>query len=495
MNQEFKTILIVDDNPGTRYATKKVLNSGGYTVLEAESGAEALEIVFSEKPNLLLLDLQLPDISGYEVCKQIKTNPFTQNIIVVYLTSLYLSVEHKAQGLDSGADAYLTHPVEPLELLSTIRALLRYQAQKQIHLQKSLQWETTFNALNDAVVILNQEGRIIQCNRVFSRLVKIPESEIIGQRCCPLLHKNSHGIQDCPFEKVKNSKAGASYDILIENRWYEIRIDPIFGPEGEIINFAHVMTDITERKAMQTELERLVKLRTAELQSLNKELEAFGHIVSHDLKAPVRRIQDYISLLDSQTIERAESSIRETFQAIIKNVNTINGIIEGLQKLSHLENTGLSLETLDMNMIVRSVYDNLSAVKPQNHIYFELTPLHNTEGDPILIRQVWQNLISNAIKFTSRQEKPWISISSIDRGDHIEYCIQDNGIGFDNHHTSKLFTIFAKLQNDPNYEGTGIGLALAARIIARHGGQIWAEGVPDKGATFKFTLLKHIPGV
>ena len=491
MNTSDYTILVVDDNAISRYATAKTIQHAGYTVLEASSGREAIDITNARTPNLVVLDLQLPDISGYDVCKTIKTNPKTQHTIVVYLTSLYKTIEHKVQGLESGADAYLTHPVDPLELISTIQALLRFQEHERIHEAEAQQWITLFNALNDAVLLLDQEGRIVRYNQAFQNLVAKPDAEIIGNYCYQLVHSNSPTfIQDCPLFKAKKSLKRESLDLQVGPLWFEIRVDPIFTSEGELLGFAHVMSDITERKTLHQELEYRVAERTIQLQEANRQLEAFSHTVSHDLKAPIRRINEYLSLLDPEVRSKADQHIQESLQGIETNTRIMLDIIDGLHRLAHTEGLTVTKEALSVSDIIQSVYESLTTSEQKNRITFTAESLPPCAGDPILIRQVWQNLISNAIKFSAHQNNPRISITGTETPEYVEYCIQDNGVGFDMRYANKLFTMFSKLHSGNSFEGQGIGLALCKEILAKHGGTIRADSKPGEGARFYITLPK-----
>lgn len=492
MNSHNAAILVVDDNEISRYATAKTLTHAGYTVLEAPSGQEALDVVTNKKPALVLLDLQLPDINGYDVCRAIKNNPQTQHTIVVYLTSLYKTTEHKAQGLESGADAYLTHPVEPLELISTIQALLRFQEHELIHEVEAQQWISLFNAINNAVLLLDPEGRILRYNRAFQEIIDKDESEILGSYCYKIVHSNSPTfIEGCPLVRAKASRKQETLDLQIGHTWFEIRVDPIITPEGELLGFAHVMNDITQRIALNRELEYRVAERTAQLQEANRQLEAFSHTVSHDLKAPIRRINEYLALLDPDLRNKAESPIQEALEDIERNTRLMAEIIEGLHRLAHIEGLAVSKERLDLSGMIRSVYENLTTSEQRERITFTADALPPCDGNPILMRQVWQNLISNAIKFSAHQPHPQITITGTETPERVEYCIRDNGVGFDMAYADKLFTMFTKLHSGKEYEGQGIGLALCKQILAKHGGTIRAESKVGEGASFYISLPKE----
>ncbi|MEW6703058.1 MAG: PAS domain S-box protein [Bacteroidota bacterium] len=237
-----------------------------------------------------------------------------------------------------------------------------------------------------------------------------------------------------------------------------------------------------------SELEARVSERTTQLQAANKELEAFAYSVSHDLRTPLRAIdgftrillEDYNSVLDDEG-KRVCSVIRESS-------HRMGQLIDDLLVFSRLSRSEMRLSQIDMETLVHSIYLELTNETMRERIDFLPGEIYNATGDITMIKQVWTNLISNAIKFSSHRTRAVISITSNRENNRVIYCIKDNGAGFDMKYIKKLFEVFQRLHSAKDFEGTGVGLAIVKRVLLRHGGDVWAEGEVDKGAAFYFSL-------
>lgn len=224
-----------------------------------------------------------------------------------------------------------------------------------------------------------------------------------------------------------------------------------------------------------------------ELKEKNTELDAFNHSVSHDLKTPLRNINSFSKLLERKYKNQLDADAEEYLHFIIDGTNRMNSLIEDLLKYSRIRYTELSIEVVDMNVLVEGLFTEQS--RPlMNKPILHKSLLPNAVGDEILLTQVWANLISNAIKYSSKSAKSEIFIGANKNRKEITYWIRDNGIGFDEELSSRLFTLFSRLHSDKEYSGTGVGLSLVERIIKKHNGKVWAESMPNEGSTFYFTL-------
>ncbi|WP_336516424.1 PAS domain S-box protein [Pollutibacter soli] len=273
---------------------------------------------------------------------------------------------------------------------------------------------------------------------------------------------------------------------------------PLKDEAGHIYAAMTVISDVTEIATAQKEvadvnaaLEKRVEERTQQLEQINKELEAFTYSVSHDLRSPIRIIDGFADFLGQDYGEKFDESAKRKLFAIQRNAKKMNGLIDDLLKLSGIGKKTIRLEHTDMNILIKTVLEDYPD-HIQQLVKIDLNGLNFIICDTNLIQQVWQNLISNAIKYTSKKDAPEIIIGAEEKEGKIIYSIQDNGAGFDPAYAGKLFTVFQRLHNASEFEGTGIGLALVQRIISRHSGQVWADGQIDQGATFYFTLNQPI---
>lgn len=235
---------------------------------------------------------------------------------------------------------------------------------------------------------------------------------------------------------------------------------------------------------------RTVELETAnrELSAANRELEAFSYSVSHDLRAPLRTIDGLLRVVQEDFGTHVPADARQHIEAVLAQASRMSELIEDLLRLARLGREPLQKRSVDMRGLVQEVVGELRAAEAARDLDIRIGELPDVQADPSLLRQVWVNLVANALKFTRRRERALIEIGGAERTGDKLYSIRDNGAGFDPRRAERLFGIFQRLHAAKDFEGTGVGLSLARRIIERHGGSIWAEGEPDRGAAFHFTL-------
>jgi PAS domain S-box-containing protein len=233
------------------------------------------------------------------------------------------------------------------------------------------------------------------------------------------------------------------------------------------------------------ELEQRVRERTAELEVANKELEAFSYSVSHDLRAPLRAIDGYSRIVLRDYATEMPADAREYLDGVRRNAQQMGQLVDDLLALSRLGRRALRVRPVEMTDLVRECLDE---VRPPAAAEIRVADLPPAQADPGLLKQVWLNLIGNALKYSGKRQHPVVEVGAGVGPDGPVYFVRDNGVGFDIRYAHKLFGVFQRLHRTEEYEGTGIGLALVQRIIHRHGGRVWAESEPDRGATFFFTL-------
>jgi PAS domain S-box-containing protein len=328
----------------------------------------------------------------------------------------------------------------------------------------------------------------------------VPESEQLGYRWLEQLHPDDRDRVIAEWTAV--AAQGDSFDIEFRIRradgvfrWFRTRAIPLRDSNGRVVKWFGSNTDIDDAKraddeirALNAELEGRVIQRTIALEAANRELEAFSYSVSHDLRAPLRSIDGYSSILVREHADQLDEEARRLLGIVIRNVKHMGTLIDDLLAFSRVSRAAFDRRPVDMASLARSVADELRAADPDHEIAFDIGALAAAPGDVALLRQVWANLLGNAVKFTGPAEHATVEVRSELDDSECRYTVRDNGVGFDPAYADKLFAPFSRLHPTAEFEGTGIGLAIVARIVGRHGGRVWAEGAPGAGATFGFTL-------
>lgn len=297
------------------------------------------------------------------------------------------------------------------------------------------------------------------------------------------------------------SELALPYDLELEictakgnHKWIRTIGHPIL-ENGKVIKVHGSFQDITERKLAEEAITKLnetlelrVKERTIQLEAINNELEAFSYSVSHDLRAPLRHINGFVDLLSEKYQDLLPEKGKHYIDVIVDSSRHMGSLIDDLLQFSRTGRQELKKTTFSMSNVIREVIDMAQSDINQRNIEWKIQGLPNATADLSLIRLVWFNLISNAIKFTKNKEKAIIEIGFLSNQNEYEFYIKDNGAGFDMRYAHKLFGVFQRLHSKHEFEGTGIGLANVQRIIFKHGGKVWADSKINKGATFYFTL-------
>ncbi|MDB5875149.1 MAG: domain S-box protein [Ramlibacter sp.] len=386
------TILIVDDEIQNRKLLETLLRPEGYITKSAANGEEALTAIAQQLPDLILLDIMMPGIDGYQLASILKAAPATSRIPIIMITAL-VDRDARLAALKAGAEEFLTKPVDRAELWLRVRNLLRLKAYGDLQ-NHSSQLEQQVQARTEEIMSLN---------------------------------------------------AG---------------------------------------------LEERVRQRTAQLRTANKELEAFSYSLSHDLRTPLSAIDGFSDLLGSEISRGATTDRGKHYLARIRaGVAYMSQLIDAMLLLAHVSRTSPRWVAVDLSAVAQMVLAGYQEREPERVAHWDIQPGMSAQGDPQLLQQVLENLLGNAWKFCGRQQQTRISFSSERGADGKDvYAVRDNGAGFDMSYSDKLFGTFQRLHGAAEFPGTGIGLATVNRIIARHGGKVWADSVEGQGANFYFTL-------
>jgi PAS domain S-box-containing protein len=492
-------ILLVDDDDGGRYAVSRVLRRAGFDVAEAASGEDALRLA-AEQPDLVLLDVNLPDMHGFDVCTRLKSDSRTRHIPVVHISATFVGSDAVTSGLDRGADGYLTHPVDPRELVATLNAFLRLaEARRELH-EKAELLSAFVRSSGDAIYVKDLEGRYVLFNPAAEAVTGKAAAEVIGhddrtlfpgpeaEEVMAVDRRAVAAGGPVGFEEVVTAADGEAHTFLSVK-------GPLFDADGEPYAVFGVARDITERKRAEDEVRRLndelesrVALRTLELEQSNRELEAFVYSVSHDLRAPLRAVAGFAQIVAEDNAAQLDEDGRHNLQRVRSAALHMAEIIDHLLRLSQLVRGGLRLETVDVSALAGEVVAELRAQEPEGHVEVEIQAGLTARADTELMRAVLVNLLSNAVKFTSHNAAATITVGREDTAQGPAFFVRDDGAGFDMAYAGKLFGAFQRLHSASEFPGTGIGLTTVQRIVERHGGHVWAEGEVDGGATFWFTL-------
>ncbi len=311
------------------------------------------------------------------------------------------------------------------------------------------------------------------------------------------------GVQET-YETVTPLFEGCEEVIYVESRQRrkdgEVRLlawwcRVLKAPDGEVIGALSTARDITDARLAEEEVHRLnaeleerVADRTNELAAANRELEGFAYSVSHDLRAPLRAIDGFTRILEEEHSARLDDEGRRLCGIVRENTANMDRLINAILALSRTGRIEMNCSEVDMTTLARSIFYEEATFEERTRVDFHVDDLPPATADPTLIRQVWSNLLGNALKFSSKREVPVIRVS-FERGDReTVYRVTDNGAGFDMRYIDKLFGVFQRLHGVREFKGTGVGLAIVQRVVQRHGGRVWGVGAPGEGASFFFSL-------
>jgi PAS domain S-box-containing protein len=359
-----------------------------------------------------------------------------------------------------------------------------------------------------AIVMLDADGRVASWSPSAQLLDGYPQDEILG-RPYDIFFTSAEVVAGEPTEILESAASTGRHEhegVRVRHDgsryWARTVITARRDAEGVLQGYVTVAHDATVRREVElatirvnAELEQRVEERTtqlevqaAELHAANAELRAFSYSVSHDLRAPLRAIAGFANILSDRCTGTVPAEVGHYATRIVANAENLTHMVEALLGLSATQRATMNATTLDLTAMTRAAWDELEPELEGRSVEFVLPPLPAAHGDPRLIRQVLTNLLENAVKYTKKKDRALIEMGSKVTAEETVYFVRDNGAGFDMRRADEVFQVFRRLHDAQDYPGTGIGLASVQRIVARHGGRAWAEGEPDRGATFYFTL-------
>ncbi|MBK9577277.1 MAG: PAS domain S-box protein [Fibrobacterota bacterium] len=529
----------MDDDVEVLQGLVAALSVDFFPVRPALGGAQAMEAIAGQPPELIVSRSRMPDLDGFEICRRVKANPSTKDIPIL-LTSQVIDPLERLQGFHAGVVDFLQQPFLPQELLARVRLhlestrLLRHTGLAASPLTVSpppneVLWppfpdsernptsseqslrgmihelgifnKVLLDTTKGLILVLDLDGCIVQFNHACEVATGWREEEILGadyvKRFLPApQHEEFRRIfRDLCQQKIPSNRESECLRRDGTTIWVSWANSVILDESGRVKFIVKTGMDRSEQRKSEREiielnanLEKRVAERTSELQLANQELESFSYSVSHDLRAPLRSIDGYAKALEEDFHEILPNDAKSHLHRIRTASHHMGSLIDDLLELSRSIRSPLHRAWVNLSTIATEILDSLKATDPARVCKLDVHPSLASWSDPVLTRVLLQNLLDNAWKYTSTTTNPSISLypAQIDGCEWI--VVEDNGVGFDMEYAPRLFKTFQRLHTNSQFPGTGVGLATVKRIVQRHGGAIFGQGFPNRGAIFKFNL-------
>jgi hypothetical protein len=491
------TILNVDDTAQSRYTKTRILKQAGYAVIEADTAADAWRLVREQLPALVVCDVRLPDGSGIDVCRKIKADPTTRSIPVVQISATFVTPTEQLAGLEGGAEIYLTEPIEPLELTTVVRVLLRLHSIERGLVQSEQRWRR-FIESNIIGVVIMEHDHIVEANDAFLKMVGYSRDELVTSRLSwrsitpPESLERSNAARAelrtrgtcAPFEKQYLRKDGSRV-------WVMMASVAIEGSD----QWMKFVLDISDRKHATTEREAAYErehVARTQAEEATRLKDEFLANVSHELRTPMNAIIGWTHLLRSGRLE--DSQRQRALESIDRGARSQAKLIEDLLDVSRIVSgkLNLSLQPVDLGAVIDAAIESQRPAAHTKGLHIDRTPTPPqfvVMGDTGRLQQVFLNILSNALKFTPTGGRIEVRLAS--KNGHAQVAITDTGEGISADFLPYVFDRFRQADGTStrSHMGLGLGLAIVRHVVELHGGDVRVESAGEgKGATFTVTI-------
>ena len=504
-------ILIVDDSRTNLFSLEATLSVLGHNLVPVESGEAALQRLDDYRFAVILLDVQMPGLDGFETAARIRAREASKHTPLIFLTASERAEWQVFQGYALGAVDYLLKPFVPEILTAKVRAFVElFQKSEQLQRHTELlgrqtsAFQNILNCMAEGVLVVDGAGHLVLINPAGEQilghgLTDAPQErwpEVLGRYA--LDGTTPFPADQMPLVRALRGEASDEVEMFIRNEkrpesaFVSVTARPLCDEQGNHCGGVAVVRDVTERRRAEEEVRRLnaeLQSRNRDLQVVNEELEAFSYSVSHDLRAPLRSIDGFGQALWEDYGDKLDAQAVDYLQRVRAAAQRMGQLIDGLLELARVARADLHTNTVDLSGLARHVAAELRESAPERTVEFVIAPNLHARGDPCLLCAVLDNLLGNAWKYTSKHERARIEFGQRTAPNGmVAFFVRDDGAGFDMTYAAKLFGTFQRLHGQTEFPGNGIGLATVQRIVHRHGGRIWADGAPEQGAVFWFTL-------
>jgi signal transduction histidine kinase len=487
-------VLVVDDTEGNRYASARILRAAGFDVVEAATGGDALAAV-REMPDVIVLDVNLPDMTGFEVVERLRRIPEHVSIPVLHLSASYTTDADHARGLDQGADAYLTHPIDPTVFVATVRALLRSSIADRRLREAAREWQATFDALADAVLLFGPGAVVQRANRAACTLLRCEERAVFGRDLAELLDASFGSESRALARRLASGERLDKQIVSLGSRVFAVTTEGVAlgAVEGRTVC---VLEDVSERMAAQHERESLLSVAEEarfEAESANRAKGEFLAVMSHELRTPLNAIGGYAQLLELGIRGPVTEQQRADLERIKRSQTYLLSLINDVLNFAKIESGHLQVDLVDIPLadLVCGMSDFVQPQLRERGLEFSCGTCPSevkVRADREKVQQILLNLLSNALKFTPAGGG--IKIECHVEDTFAVVSVHDTGQGIARDKLEWIFEPF--VQVDRRYkreqEGIGLGLAISRELARAMRGDLTAKSAEKQGSTFELRL-------